>query len=482
MAKTTSRRTALPPGTILRFCLALLAVVAAAGAVGDETSDPFATGKLVPARPGFSPGSPADGSQQPCPLPAANTRYGALEVVDLALCRNPGTREVWASARVAAEQVGLAQADFLPAVDGGLSIGRQRSDGHNVSTRAASLTLSWLLFDFGARSAKLEGARQLLAAAAASLDSTVQGVFFAALRAYYGAQAARAALAAALESERASRASLSAAEVRYQVGSGTPADRLQAQTAWSQATLNRIKAEGALRNAYGRLANVMGLDAHSSLTLDEIALTPPALSFENDVAALIAEARRNRPDLQAAEAELRAAQANVDYARAASRPTIALHAGPSWQEVDGLSTRSTTLGLSLTLPIFTGYASTYGVRSAQAKSEVQAARREGIRQQVALDVWEAYQALATATQTVRTAADLLASAEQSERVAAGRYQAGVGNILDLLNAQSALANARLQRIQAMLDWHVSRAALAHAIGTLDHRLLAAQSSGAFDRP
>ncbi|HNJ50465.1 MAG TPA: TolC family protein, partial [Accumulibacter sp.] len=115
-------------------------------------------------------------------------------------------------------------------------------------------------------------------------------------------------------------------------------------------------------------------------------------------------------------------------------------------------------------------------------SEVQAARREGIRQQVALDVWEAYQALATATQTVRTAADLLASAEQSERVAAGRYQAGVGNILDLLNAQSALANARLQRIQAMLDWHVSRAALAHAIGTLDHRLLAAQSSGAFDRP
>ncbi|MDS4016304.1 MAG: TolC family protein, partial [Candidatus Accumulibacter sp.] len=336
-------------------------------------------------------------------------------------------------------------------------------------------------FDFGARSAKLEGARQLLAAAAASLDSTVQGVFFAALQAYYGAQAARAALAAALESERASRTSLSAAEVRYQVGSGTPADRLQAQTAWSQATLNRIKAEGALRNAYGRLANVMGLDAHTSLTLDEIALTPPALNFDNDVAALIAEARRNRPELQAAEAELRAAQANVDYARAAGRPRLALHAGPSWQEVDGLSSRSSTLGLSLTLPIFAGYATTYGVRSAQARSEVQAARREGIRQQVALDVWEAYQTLATATQTVRTAADLLASAEQSERVAAGRYQAGVGNILDLLNAQSALANARLQRIQAMLDWHVSRAALARAIGTLDHRLLAAASSGALDR-
>ena len=77
----------------------------------------------------------------------------------------------------------------------------------------------------------------------------------------------------------------------------------------------------------------------------------------------------------------------------------------------------------------------------------------------------------TATQTLRTSADLLASAEQSERVALGRYKAGVGTILDLLNAQSALAAARVQCIQAQLDWNVSRASLARAVGTLDSRLL-----------
>ncbi|WP_319244219.1 TolC family protein, partial [uncultured Propionivibrio sp.] len=73
--------------------------------------------------------------------------------------------------------------------------------------------------------------------------------------------------------------------------------------------------------------------------------------------------------------------------------------------------------------------------------------------------------------SLRTAADLLASAEQSERVALGRYRAGVGTLIDLLNAQSALAAARVQRIQAALDWHVSRATLAKAVGTLDRRLL-----------
>ena len=51
------------------------------------------------------------------------------------------------------------------------------------------------------------------------------------------------------------------------------------------------------------------------------------------------------------------------------------------------------------------------------------------------------------------------------------YKAGVGNILDLLNAQSALAAARLQRIQAALDWYVARASLARSIGTLDGSLL-----------
>ena len=104
----------------------------------------------------------------------------------------------------------------------------------------------------------------------------------------------------------------------------------------------------------------------------------------------------------------------------------------------------------------------YGWLMAQLPADV----GDALHLQVALDVWNAYQNLATATQTIRTTADLLASAEQSERVALGRYKAGVGNILDVLNSQSALAAARMQRIQAMLDWRVSRATLAKAVGSI----------------
>ena len=432
-------------------------------------SDPFDTQSLTPPRPLLT--LPADPAFVPCQPHPTGSPYNVLDVVDEALCQNPKTREAWASARVQAAEVGVARSAYLPTLYGGTTVSHQRTDGSDTTTRGASLTLAWLLYDSGARDAGLEYARQLLSAAAATLDDTVQTIFLAALQSYYNAQAARAALSAAQETEKASRESLNAAETRYRVGTATPADRLQAQTAWSQAVLNRIQAERTVKTTLGTLANVMGLDANTPLVLDAIPEATPDPSFERDIEALIAEARRRRPDLQAVEAQVRAARANIEQARASGLPTLSFGATPSWQDSGSFSTHNQSVGLSLSIPIFSGFETTYRVRAARARADVVDAQRETLRQQVALDVWTTYQSLITATQSIRTAGDLLTSALQSERVALGRYKAGVGTILDVLNAQSALAAARVQRIQAALDWAVSRAALARAVGTLDHRLL-----------
>ena len=123
------------------------------------------------------------------------------------------------------------------------------------------------------------------------------------------------------EAERAAREGFNAAESRYNVGVATPADRLLAQTALSQATLNRIKAEGEARNALGALANVMGFPAGQSLALVQPPAALPDAGFQREVAALIAEAEVRRPDLKAAEAQVKAAQAGVDLVQAQGRPT-----------------------------------------------------------------------------------------------------------------------------------------------------------------
>lgn len=453
----------------MRFlpCFFLLTVAFPAWAGGLD--DPFGTDAMAPLK--VSPSLAARVGEAPCATALPVTPLTALDAVDLALCNHPQTREVWASARVQAALVGVARAGWLPNLDASANATRFQYDDGSYNRRSAALTLSWLLIDFGQRSANVENAQQLLNAAAATQDATVQSLFLAALQTYYTAQATQAAVISASEAERSAREAFLAADARYNVGVATPADRLQAQTALSQATLNRIRAEGDARNGLGALANALGFEAQQKVVLAELPALPAELAFQKEVDAMIAEAQARRPDLKAAEAQLKAAEASVDLARAQGRPTVSLAAGPSWQNTAGVVTQGGSIGLTLNVPIFAGFDTTYRVRSAAAQADVRAAQRDRIKNQIALDVWRAYQSLTTATQSLKTSADLVASAEQSERVALGRYKAGVGTVLDLLSAQSALASARLQRIQAQLDWNVYRATLAQSMGALDYTLL-----------
>jgi TolC family type I secretion outer membrane protein len=398
------------------------------------------------------------------------------DAVDLALCRNPQTREVWATARASAAEVGVAEAAWWPVLSATGSIGRNRTDavGYTSPTtnRTLGLSASLLLFDFGGRAATLENARQLLAAAEASRADTVQSVIQATVKAYYDAQSARAALEAARLREKASIESVKAVEARYQSGAGTPADLLQARTAHSQAVLARQTAEGTQRTAMGSLAFALAMPANVALALagDNSVAMP-----EGDLAAvdgLIEEARRLQPDLAAAKARLAAAQADVTTARSAGLPTLSLAATAAQvSNGGGPQVDASFIGLTMNIPLFEGFARRERIRAAEAKVDVAEARRDLAALQVSLDVWSAYQEVQTAAQTIRTSRDLEASAEQSARVAGGRYQAGVGTMLEWLTAQSIHAEARQQHIAARYNWLTSRATLAQAVGRLSQEQL-----------
>src|SRR5690606_10146158 len=144
------------------------------------------------------------------------------------------------------------------------------------------------------------------------------------VQSYFQVQAGIASVEAALESERASEESFKAADARYKAGVATPADKLQAQTSLAQATLTRITAEGNLKSAYGNLANIMGLDVYRNLQHAPDSNVKPIQNLEQDINALIEEARQRRPDLIASAAQLRAAEASIAASRAAAKPTTPL--------------------------------------------------------------------------------------------------------------------------------------------------------------
>lgn len=430
--------------------------------------DPFDSEALAASSPGDSR---IEYLAAPCRAIADGTPLSLADVVDQALCNNPQTRLAWANARTQAAQVGIAQSAYLPSLSASAGRSRVRNDSGGVvryDQTTGGLSFNYLLFDFGGRAANLDSARQTMAALAATQDAILQSVFLAAAQAYYQWFAAESAIAAAKESERASLESLKAAEARYRIGAGTPADKLQAQTAASQATLARIQAEGNARTALGTLANAMGLDPAHAPALQAPDTSLPEESFERNLEQLIEAARYSRPDLVAAEADVRAARADIDVAKASGLPRISLSAAATYQDTSiGNTTRGNNIGLTLAVPLFSGFETTYRIRGAQAQLEAREARRDQLARQVALDVWRNYYALVTSTESVRASADLIASAEASAKMATGRYKAGVGGILDLLNAQSALASARQQNIQALYGWRIARLALAQAMGQLD---------------
>ena len=472
-----SRRTLINAAICLAFC-ANFALPLNAASLGD----PFSTGELVNPPPGIALAGGDD--FKPCPALAPKS-LSLADVVNATLCGNPQTREVWANARAQASTVGRADAAYLPKIDAVIDASRNHNSGGglpsntNQNQRNKELSLSWLLYDFGGRAAGLTNAEELLNAANATQDATVQSLFLAAVQAFYQLQSNQAIEATTRAAEKAALESFNAAEARYKTGVATPADKLQAQTAWSQATLNRIKAAGDVNTAQGLLANVMGLNAATPLQLatqdlqlatqDEL---PAPAQFSAKVEQLIDEAMRRRPDLRAAAAQARAALAGVDSARATGRPSLSLGAKAGETSTNRLpDANSATLGLTLSIPLYAGFDTTYKIRAAEAQADARQAQQERVRLQVTLDVWNGYQTLTTAAQTIRATADLIDSAEQSQRAALGRYKAGVGNIIDLLNAQSALASAAQQRAQALYSWNTARIALAQAMGTLDRGLI-----------
>lgn len=449
--------------------LACCVLCANQAALAAGVADPFDTNALHAAGPGDSVGGNLKAT---CRTNAGNAPLTLTEVIDQALCNNPQTRLAWANARAQAALVGVAESAYLPTLSATAGRSRNTIDSGSSITydqTTMALSASYLLYDFGGRAATLDNARQLMAALAATQDATLQSVFFDVVQAYFQRFAAEAAVGAARESEHASRESLKAAEARYRIGTGTPADRLQAQTAASQTTLTRIQAEGNARTALGILANAMGLDAQDAPALAPPADAVPDPAFERNLGELIAAAKRARPDLIAAEAQVKAAQAGIDAARATGMPSISLSAGNSYNDSDlnlAGTTRGTSIGIALSIPLFSGFNTTYRVRSAEAQLEARTAQREQLAKQVSLDVWRSYHALTTSIESVRASADLVASAQASEKVATGRYKAGVGGILELLNAQSALAGARQQRIQALYNWRIAKAALAQSMGQI----------------
>jgi len=399
------------------------------------------------------------------------------EVVDLALRNSPATRLSWAQARAAADAYGSTAGRLYPTLSAGLTANHSlalATPGRPPIERTQygpSLTLAYTVLDFGGRSGSIDVTRQTAIALDLSHNATVENTILQVEAAAFAYLSTRSQLAAQRVAVELATAALDAANERHRVGLATIADVLQAQTARSEAELQLETLEGALQVARGSLAVAMGVPANSPFDIPEIPATDSVHFVSESVDSLIDLAVRNRPELASARAEAAAASSQIRVARSGYLPALAIGAtgANNGSNVSTFSGRTYSINLGVQMPVFTGFSNQYDVAAASEQYQAALARSETTKQQIIQQVFSAYYTLRTSTNRVRTAADLLASAIQSETVARERYREGVGSIVDLLVAQSALANARAQSVDARWQWRTSLAQLAHDVGVLNAR-------------
>lgn len=411
------------------------------------------------------------------------------QAIERALCQSPQTRAAWAQARIQAAQLGVARSAYLPSISASFGYLAQRTDNRYEApyealdastqprTRMGNLKLSWTIADTGLRKANVDQAKALLDAANASHDRSLQQTLLDTAQRYFDVQTAVAVLRAAEEAERSAQKNLDATTAKHQKGVGALTDKLQAAVALSDARLKRVTAQGDLESAVGTLATRIGLSPKTRLQLPDLQQKLPDLGLGASVDELFNDASEFHPALRSARSELQAAQAKVRAVRAEGMPVLGFSAEASERQQDkhipisgypptGAVFRDRVVGMQLSIPLFEGFGRGYKVRAANSQVEQLQAELRKTEQQVMLDVWKHYQALNTRSAHIEAARTLLDSARRSYEVAQGRFRAGVGNILELLSAQSAVANAEQRHIEALSGWLGARLQLAASIGKL----------------
>jgi outer membrane protein TolC len=260
-------------------------------------------------------------------------------------------------------------------------------------------------------------------------------------------------------------ADLQHAKLLLQAGKLQQVDVLRLDAERARVEQQLLQADTAALGARRRLAVLLGLPDGTELGLVDIDTTPPALPWSEEEA--VARARRDRPDAKVAEANRHAAELGISVSRASYAPNVSL-VGIYSHAINGQSFGTTAdsafIGVSLDWNLWD-----WGKRAAEVEATRALSRQARLTQvalgdQIAVDTRARWQAARTAQATVEVTARGLAAATEAQRLLAARFAQGAATTVEVLDAETALANAQAQAAIARYQYLVAWMALSRAVG------------------
>ena len=420
------------------------------------------------------------GPAQAPPSPVAGRVLTLEEAISIALATEPNIRARLQDYEAAGFRVNQALSAVLPQLAGSWVANRQQSQFFSgavgggapkpsplwSTNSTAQVTLSQILFDFGKTFAATDTARAQ--AEVSRLDAEVQKdqVILAVKEAYFNLLFGKRLITVNQEAVARAELNLRSAKGFFEVGTQPKFTVTRAEVDVANAQVALIQAKNAERLARVALNTAMGIDVNTATEVKDILSVEPSRMVEGQ---LIPEALRQRPEYHRINALVTAADASLRQAFRNFFPDISgvgsyggTFRNPK-SPVDDLA-ETWQLGLQLNWSIFDGGNKIARYQEATKNVEAARSRVQAIELSISQEVVQADLNLHETQERTQAAKKAVESAQENFRLAQGRFDAGVGTIIELTDAQLALTQAQSTEAQALTDHRIAVSRLERALG------------------
>lgn len=380
----------------------------------------------------------------------------------MALENHPGIRAASERVKVQEAVVARAKAGYYPTAgirgsyENKPAVENPSADKNLFNT---SGQVSWLVSDFGRREGNIRREHDTLEARKFGEQTSVEGVVFGVRRAFFEYLRAEALVRVEQDTVKDRETLVRQAQGFFEVGTRPKIDVARAEASLFAAKAGLIGAQNGVRIAWARLKGAMGVTSFPERPVaPDVNVQAPKLSLDEAVKA----AFESRTEIKEFQSRLKAQQEAIEVVKRGRMPRLRFDGqyGRRWHNDEDILSSL----LTLEVPLFAGFTIKPEIERNLRDYAVIKAQQEEQQQGIALEVEESYLNLVEASERIKAHDAQKKSAKENLELANGRYQVGVGSIIEITEAQVINSRAQTDHIRSVYDHKVAEARLARAMG------------------
>ena len=379
------------------------------------------------------------------------------ECLALAEANHPALEE--ARAALAGQQAKLGQVLVSNALKGNLSASGSRNSGSD-GTYSTSFSVSKLLSDSGKNALERKSQGLSVDSASESQRETVLSVRTGVKDAYYGLLLASRKRDQAESAVKTYQRHLDKARGFYDAGVKARFDFTKAEVDLSNARIDLVSAESSLETARAALSRAVGVPLDHARPVSDF-LAPRDIPEENFA---LEQALENRPDIRSSRLKSQAGKLGISIAAKGNAATISVTGSAKLSGTGLPPDDDYSVGITLSVPVFDGGLTDYKIAEARASADGLDASLKKLEQTIRYEVRSALLSVREAEARIPAAGLLVRQAEENLTLAEGRYEMGVGNVLEVADALLAFNSARVSHFQALHDYSKALSDLEQTLG------------------